>query len=259
MFLLSFIFFVIVVGWIEYSSLEVALRDSTRKRWPAHIGLFTMSLAIQISLPIGAVVAAMVAETNAYGVFNWLNVPLALEAVFSVITMSFSYYLLHLLMHKVPVLWRLHQVHHSDYKLDISTAYRTHPISVILTLAIIFLVISLLGAAPEVVIFYSGFVLTVDLLHHSSLNWPAAVERVVGKLLITPSQHHIHHSDYQPETDTNFSADFCLWDKVFGTFLARPLRHHADFKYGLKEVSSDDAVDIHAILLSPFVRRNGDR
>jgi len=250
--ILFLVLFALAIGWIEYSSLDTALRSSARKRWPAHFGLFAISIAIQISLPISAVYSAMLAETHSYGLFNWIKVPFAFEAFLSVSVMSFTYYALHFAMHKVPLLWRLHRVHHSDYNLDISTTYRTHPLAVALTLGIAFLVVSVIGAAPQIVVFYISFVVVVDVLHHSSIQWPSFMERGMGKLLITPSQHHIHHSDFHRETDTNFSADFCFWDKLFGTFQADPLREKADFKYGLKEVSAKDAANLDAILLSPF-------
>ena len=176
-------------------------------------------------------------------------------SILSFLTLSLTSYLLHFAMHKIPLLWRLHQVHHSDYELDITTSYRTHPIAVVITLGVIFTIVCLLGPLPEIVLFYSLIVLLINFFHHSSLAWPKWVENTLAKIIITSSQHHIHHSNYQPETDSNYSVDLCVWDKLFGTHLKEPIRTNEKFAYGLKQISPTEAVDLHAILSSPFKRK----
>jgi sterol desaturase/sphingolipid hydroxylase (fatty acid hydroxylase superfamily) len=242
----------VLIILLEQFSISANERKKTRRRWPANFALFMIGTGLSLILPLSTTAAAVLAKSHGFGLISWLALPFAIDATFSVLMLSFTVYILHIAMHKIPLLWRLHQVHHSDYDMDVTTAYRTHPIAILVSMPIIFAAVYIFGPAAEAILIYSTIVFLIDLFHHSNLTWPVWLEANMRKIIITPSQHHIHHSNYQPETDSNYSVDLCIWDKMFGTYLADPIRDKKTFMYGLKQVPSKDADDLHVILSSPF-------
>jgi sterol desaturase/sphingolipid hydroxylase (fatty acid hydroxylase superfamily) len=223
-----------------------------RWRWPANIGLTVLNLIVLGSLPISFIAAAQWAQTQGLGVLNLVALPVSLAVLVNLLLRGLLSFLTHFLMHKVPMLWRIHRVHHLDTEMDVSTTVRFHPIEFIINLSIGFPFIVVFGLSPWMLVLYELFDICVTLWSHSNLRLPAGIDRVLRYLIVTPNLHRIHHSTWQPETDSNFSAVFPIWDIVFGTFRPTPRTDHDIMPLGLEEIRGSRANQLLWLLVSPL-------
>jgi sterol desaturase/sphingolipid hydroxylase (fatty acid hydroxylase superfamily) len=240
---------VVCLELLDRSGAEVAHR---KKRWPVNFALMAVNALVMASIPLSVVIAAEFAADRHWGLMNNVDIGLAAIVVMTVVSRSLADWGLHYVSHKVPLLWRLHRVHHSDGHLDATSALRTHPLEMMVGLSVSVALAIILGWHPLALIAYEFGVVTVSLLTHSSIKLPPAAERVLGFLFITPILHHLHHSDDVRETDTNFGAVFSVWDRLFGTFLGKSVRSSEAFGYGLDDVKDEQRNDLHAVMMLPF-------
>ena len=161
-------------------------------------------------------------------------------------------------MHKVPVLWRIHRVHHLDTEMDVSTTVRFHPIEFIINLCIGIPFVIIFGLSPWVLVFYEILDVVVTLWSHSNVRVFAGVDRVLRYFVVTPNLHRIHHSTWQPETDSNFSAVFPIWDIIFRTFRPTPGTDHEIMSLGLDEVRGSRTNRLLWLLISPIYTKLTD-
>ena len=240
-----------VIGW-EWLYIKGQRKENTLKRWPANLALLTIMLGLVTVVPISSIAAAHWAESENFGLLNWLDISPITTIVVSFLIYSLSEYLVHLSHHKIPFLWRFHKIHHSDRDLDVTTTFRQHPVSVIVLLTVNVLTILLFGLQPVAVLIQIVLALVVDLSHHTVIHFPSKLDRMLRAFIITPSLHHIHHSDYVVETDSNYGHDLAIWDQIFGTFRIERKRAAEDFRYGLEQFSEQRANDLDALLKAPF-------
>jgi sterol desaturase/sphingolipid hydroxylase (fatty acid hydroxylase superfamily) len=125
-------------------------------------------------------------------------------------------------MHTVPIAWRFHLVHHTDRQMNVSTAYRFHPIEVISSSIPKLLLILLLGIPSNFVLIYESVFTAIVALHHSNFALPPAIDRILAYIILTPHYHRIHHSQVVDETNSNYASVFIWWDRLFGTYRDRP-------------------------------------
>lgn len=170
----------------------------------------------------------------------------------SLLALSLWDYFIHLASHKIPLLWRFHKIHHSDIALDVTTTFRVHPVIHLLVSGANALMILCLGLHPGAVIGYAAFVLIIDLSHHTGLTIPSRLDRLLRPYIITPALHHLHHSDWVEETDSNYGHDLAIWDRLFKTYLVESKRPASEFKYGLSQFPETRADDLNALLVAPF-------
>jgi sterol desaturase/sphingolipid hydroxylase (fatty acid hydroxylase superfamily) len=152
------------------------------------------------------------------GLTQRLPLPATLCDALAVVLMDYTLYLWHLVMHKVPWLYRFHQVHHSDLDLDTSTALRFHGGEFVVGMPWRAAQILLLGTSPGALRTWQQLTLLSVLFHHSNLELPERLERWLGKAVMTPRLHGIHHSIVRREQDSNWSSGLTLWDRLHGTF-----------------------------------------
>lgn len=155
-------------------------------------------------------------------------------------------------MHKVPLFWRVHRVHHFDTELDVSTTVRFHPFEFALALLLGGPVVLLLGLSPWMLLLYEILDAGVTLVSHANVGLPARLERVLRYLVVTPDLHRVHHSSWQPETDSNFGAVFPVWDLLFGTFRSETRHPQEVMELGLAEVRDGRQHRLGWLLRSPF-------
>ncbi len=160
-------------------------------------------------------------------------------------------------MHKVPLFWRLHRVHHLDTHLDISTSLRSHPGELVTNLIIVVPGTIVFGLTPWVLIIYELADSTVSLFSHANLRMPQNWDRWLRWVLVTPNMHSLHHSSYQPETDSNYGTVFTFWDRLFGTYRHAPLGGYDKLQIGLKEIRDQRASDLWWQLKSPVLSIEG--
>ena len=157
-------------------------------------------------------------------------------------------------MHKVSWFWRLHRVHHLDTELDVSTTVRFHPLEFAVALLIGIPLVLVFGLTLWILLLYELLDAVVTLFSHANIRLPMAVDRVLRFIIVTPDLHRIHHSSWQPETDSNFSAVFPIWDIVFGTFRTQTRAPQETMELGLEEIRDERANRMMWLLASPLLR-----
>ncbi len=167
------------------------------------------------------VAAAEWASRNGIGLLNQVALPTWAHIVGAVLLLDVWMYAWHRLNHRVPFLWRLHRVHHSDAQMDVTTASRFHTGEIVLSSILRIGVIVSLGANAWELVFYETVMFAVVQFHHSNLSVPPALDRVLRAVIATPAMHKVHHSRWQPETDSNYGSLFSWWDRLFWSFRLR--------------------------------------
>jgi sterol desaturase/sphingolipid hydroxylase (fatty acid hydroxylase superfamily) len=176
----------------------------------------------------------------------WLELPLAL------LLLDLAIYLQHRLFHYVPVLWRLHRMHHADLDVDVTTGARFHPVEILLSLGIKFLVVVPLGAAPLAVLLFEIGLNATSMFNHSNVPLSPAVERVLRWLVVTPDMHRVHHSVLRRETDSNFGFNLPWWDRLFGTYRSQPEGGHQAMTLGIEQFRDSTELRLDRMLTQPF-------
>jgi sterol desaturase/sphingolipid hydroxylase (fatty acid hydroxylase superfamily) len=231
-----------------------------RQRWPANFALTALNIAVMGALPLSQLAMADLALDQGLGLLNQRPSGPFLGLIITFLVLSLQSWAVHLAMHKLPVLWRVHRVHHTDTHLDISTTVRFHPVEFIIQMPIAAAVVLVLGAPPTAVILYGIFDAVVNAVSHANLCLPARLERLLGLVIVTPHLHRVHHSPVWPETDSNFGATLPLWDRLFGTFRAKPPEALAEQGIGLPEVQDSRAWSLWWMLslpIRPILRNAG--
>lgn len=224
-------------------------------RWSINLGLtLLLSVAVAVVYPVLAVGVALAAERSSTGVFHAVQAPAWLAFALSFLAIDAGRYAMHALLHRVPLLWRLHRIHHSDVDFDCSTALRFHPLEGLVTVAVQLALVAALGAPVLAVLAYEVVTSFVSLFSHGNLRLPAAIERRLRRVVVTPGMHRIHHSALLAESNTNYGSVLPWWDRLFATYRAEPAGGHDAMLVGLPDVRDARTRDIRWLLLSPFAR-----
>jgi sterol desaturase/sphingolipid hydroxylase (fatty acid hydroxylase superfamily) len=166
--------------------------------------------------PVTTPLAALV-ERRRWGLLKRLDLPAWLEVPLAVALLDYTLYLWHILTHRVPWLWRLHQVHHVDLDLDASTALRFHFAEMVTSVPWRAAQVVVIGASPLALSLWQTAALVEILFHHSNVELPPEWERRLCRWVVTPRMHGIHHSIVPEETASNWSSGLTLWDRLHGT------------------------------------------
>ena len=185
-------------------------------------------------IPLLAVGAAVDAGQNGWGVLNWLDWPAWIEITLAVLFLDFAIWAQHLITHKIPLLWRLHRVHHADRDIDVTTAIRFHPIEIALSMLLKIGLVYLLGPAALAVILFEIILNGTALFNHSNLALPLWLDQKLRLILVTPDMHRVHHSIHRHEHDSNYGFSLSIWDRMLGTYVAQPEDGHDKMTIGLR-------------------------
>ena len=194
----------------------------------------------------------MFAEARGWGLFNSIAWSAWLELLLALVVLDLSIYLQHRLFHHVPVLWRLHRMHHADLDVDVTTGARFHPIEILLSLGIKFIVILALGASATSVLIFEILLNATSMFNHSNVRMPDALERVMRWLVVTPDMHRTHHSILRRETDSNFGFNFPWWDRLLRTYRAEPEAGHDKMILGIDRFRDPKELRLDRMLAQPF-------
>ncbi|PIR18803.1 MAG: hypothetical protein COV48_05540 [Elusimicrobia bacterium CG11_big_fil_rev_8_21_14_0_20_64_6] len=223
------------------------------RRWLTNLGLMTLGgLAIRLLLPFAAVEAAYRAEAARFGLLNQFMIPFPLKIALTVLLLDLMIYFQHRVFHAVPVLWRLHAVHHTDLDLDASSGVRFHPLEILLSMMIKMAAAALLGAHFMGVVLFEIILNSAAVFNHANIGLPVSVDAVLRLVLVTPDMHRVHHSPSRDETDTNFGFNVPWWDRLFGTYRAQPREPHASMALGLEGSRDPEALGLTPMLARPF-------
>lgn len=185
-----------------------------------------------------------------FGLVYWTNANVLVTILIGVLALDFSSWLVHLVMHKVPVLWRFHLVHHSDTNVDVTTGLRHHPGDSLLRGMFFLLLIFISGAPMYSVMIYQTLVVLATAFTHANISLPTKLDKALSWFLISPNMHKVHHHWKQPYTDTNYGAVFSIWDRLLGTFSSLDTK---DIKYGLdRYYPADKDENVMKLMAKPF-------
>jgi sterol desaturase/sphingolipid hydroxylase (fatty acid hydroxylase superfamily) len=184
------------------------------------------------------------------GLLNVADISGAANVVIAIVLLDYTLWVWHFANHRVSFLWRVHLVHHVDRDLDSSTALRfhfgEHALSVVYRAA----QITLIGASPEALWVWQVILFASILFHHANVRLPAALERWLVRIIVTPRMHTIHHSTQLSETDSNWSSLLSVWDYLHHTILLSVPQE--DIAVGVPAYPEACDVTIGRILLMPF-------
>ncbi len=229
-------------------------------RWTNNLLLvFLNSFILRLLFPAAAVGMAAFTSEQGWGLFNYYDVALPYAVIISVILMDAMIYLQHVMVHAVPVLWRLHRVHHADPDFDVTTGSRFHPLEIILSMLIKFAVIIVLGPPILAVILFEILLNATAMFNHSNVRLNLTVDKYLRLFVVTPDMHRVHHSVEADETNSNFGFNLPWWDRVFGTYRAQPRAGHEAMLIGIHEFNSPKQVSwLHSMLMLPFIGKISD-
>jgi sterol desaturase/sphingolipid hydroxylase (fatty acid hydroxylase superfamily) len=246
--------FLAVAAW-EIASPRRRFHYQRHQRWPHNLALFALDIAIVRLLAAGAVVAVAVeVETSGWGLLNVVEVPPLLSGILAFVALDLVIYGQHVLFHRVPLLWRLHRVHHTDPEFDVTTASRFHPLEILMSLGIKCVAVAALGAPPVAVLAFELVLNVAAMFNHANGRLPIGVDRWLRRVLVTPDMHRVHHSILAGETNSNFGFNLPWWDRLFGTYLDQPAAGHAAMHTGAEHFTGDDAISLPRLLLQPLRR-----
>ncbi|HHS89277.1 MAG TPA: sterol desaturase family protein [Rhodobacteraceae bacterium] len=249
--------------FLVFAALETLLPKRIRtqprsRRWLTNWSLVvidTLALrALAIGIPALAVGAAVDASLNGYGLFNVLDWNPWLEGLLAVLFFDFAIWFQHLITHKIPILWRLHRVHHADRDIDVTTAVRFHPVEILFSMLLKIGLVYLIGPAAWAMVAFEVILNGTAMFNHANIALPAWLDRIIRKILVTPDMHRIHHSTKRSEHDSNYGFSLSLWDKMFGTYTAEPQGGEDNMTIGL-EWQDDQPSRLGWSLALPFSRK----
>jgi sterol desaturase/sphingolipid hydroxylase (fatty acid hydroxylase superfamily) len=243
----------VLLGAIE-GFLPLARAGADRpRRWPANAGLTALNILVLGAMPVSVVAVADQAMARGWGLLNQSFVPPLAALALGFAARSLIAYGIHVAMHKVPLLWRVHRVHHSDTHMDVSTTVRFHPLEFVVSTPILLALAVALGIPPLALMLYEVFDAAMAVFTHANARLPEPFDRALRLILATPAMHRVHHSADQRETDSNYGATFSWWDRLFGTYRMRPPGELAAMNLGLAEWRGRRATALAWLLAMPFV------
>jgi sterol desaturase/sphingolipid hydroxylase (fatty acid hydroxylase superfamily) len=223
-------------------------------RWPHNLALVALNtLLVRAVVPISAVSLAALAEERGWGLFNgavslgWVTV------LVSVALLDLAIYLQHVIFHAVPVLWRLHRMHHSDLDFDVTTGVRFHPVEVLLSTGYKLGLVGVLGIPAIAVVVFEVLLNGGSMFNHANLRLPEPVDRALRWLVVTPDMHRVHHSAAPAETNSNFGFTLPWWDRLCGTYRAEPAAGHERMTIGLEDFRDPRYLRLDQLLVQPLL------
>ena len=229
-----------------------------RARWPHNLGLLLVDVAlVRVFAPGAAIAVAMTAAGSGWGLLNTLALPGWAAIAAGIALLDLAIYFQHVMFHAVPALWRLHRVHHADLDFDVTTGARFHPMEILISTAIKCAAIAALGA-PVISVFVFEIVLNATaMFNHANASLPQRLERWLRWLVVTPDMHRVHHSVRYEESSSNFGFNLPWWDRLFGTYRARPRLGHDAMTIGVDAFRSPQDLRLDRLLVQPLLDTPG--
>ena len=237
--------------WWEYRKSLRRVIDSKLKRDVRNLAVAGLAAAAMqfVEFPV-AMAIAMRAQQKQSGLFQIVPAPEWAKSIAAILLLDYTLYIWHRLTHRVPLLWRFHQVHHVDREMDASTALRFHFGEITLSVAFRAAQVWLIGPAPATYAAWQMFLFFCILLHHANIRLPLAWEQRLARILVTPRLHGIHHSVVPEEVNSNWSSGLTIWDWLHGTL--RTTVPQDSIVIGVEGLRGDRDQELGNVLLLPF-------
>lgn len=225
-------------------------------RWFGNLGVVAIgTVLIRLVFPVLAVGVAMVAAERGWGLFNVIEVPGWIAFVVSVLLLDLAIYAQHVMFHAVPVLWRLHRMHHADLDFDVTTGVRFHPVELLLSMGIKLGVVAVLGPPAAAVLVFEVLLNATAMFNHGNVRLPLALDRYLRWIVVTPDMHRVHHSVYPVETNSNYGFNLPWWDRLFRTYTAQPRDGHDGMTIGIEQFRTRRDLWLDKMLIQPLRSR----
>jgi sterol desaturase/sphingolipid hydroxylase (fatty acid hydroxylase superfamily) len=255
------VFFIVIFILVALWEVRLPRRVPTtpkKWRWVTNLSIIAINpLLLRLVFPILAVGMARTAQTNGWGLLNQFDMPGLIALVVGIIALDLVIYLQHVMFHAVPILWRLHMVHHADLDYDLTTGLRFHPLEIVLSTVLKITIIVALGPPVASVIAFEILLNGMAMFNHGNIKLPPSVDRWLRLLAVTPDVHRVHHSIIVRETNSNYGFNLVIWDRMFGTYLAQPSKGHQDMTIGLAQFRDPKRLTLPWLLILPIIYRHG--
>ncbi len=232
------------------------VRDVETTLWRRRFTNLGMALIgatlVRLLMPASLATAAYFAGRSRVGLFHVLSVPAPVVWITSMLLLDLAVYVQHRVFHRIPVLWRLHAVHHADASFDVTTGIRFHPVEILLSLAWKSAIVVVLGVPAGAAVLFEFVLSTTALFNHGNVRLPEPVESRLRWLLVTPTLHRVHHSLAPDEREQNYGFSLTWWDRLFGTYRGAGRKPDPEIGIGLSGVPSGRAGSIVEMLMFPL-------
>jgi sterol desaturase/sphingolipid hydroxylase (fatty acid hydroxylase superfamily) len=231
----------VTMAMLEWARPRRVLVLGKAKRWTTHALFFLLNsavgrlLAFLVAIPL----AAQWSASQGFGLFNRIDLPWYAEALALFVLLDVAVWLQHLAMHKIPLLWRMHKVHHADRDLDVTTALRFHPFELIVSTLYKSVVVVLLGAPVAVALAFEAWLNANAVFNHSNVNLPPWLDRMIRPFLVTSDMHLVHHSTAMSEQHRNYGFALTIWDRLFRTYATESVQGRDGQSIGIAEIKDD--------------------
>lgn len=202
--------------------------------------------------------ASVWADEARFGIMHWLQdglgIPVWMHAVGAILLLDFWTYTWHRMNHEIPFFWRFHSVHHSDNKMDVTTASRFHLGEIFFSSLFRIPLIALFGVYLWELVLYEIVMFAVVQFHHANVGLPEKYDRILRTVIVTPNMHRVHHSRWQPETDSNYSSLFSIWDRLARTFRINPKPE--TIQLGLDQFDREEDQTVKGMFKTPLKKQD---
>ena len=245
--------FTLVALWETVASARPA-RAPIPSRWASNFTLMAVNQGLlPVLTPVSNAGAAWLAGERGIGLFLVADVPYAVAFVATLVAMDAARYGIHRLFHANALLWRLHRVHHSDLDYDLTVGLRFHPLESLVSNAMLAAIVLALGAPFWAVVASDALTVVHGFFAHGNVALPAALDRALRRVLVTPAMHATHHSVEVDESSSNLGSILPWWDRLFGTYRERPRAGDA-IAFGLADERDPARLRLPRLLAMPFAR-----
>jgi sterol desaturase/sphingolipid hydroxylase (fatty acid hydroxylase superfamily) len=247
-----FAVFAAMAAW-EVASPRRLQRIPKMFRWSNNLAIMILdALVLRYGFPLLAVGLATIAEVNNWGLLNLIAMPVWVAFFISLFVMDLIIYFQHVMFHKVPILWRLHRMHHADLEFDVTTGIRFHPIEIVVSMSIKLATVLVLGPPVLAVMVFEILLNATALFNHSNAKIPLKVDKILRWFVVTPDMHRVHHSVIPHETNSNYGFNLPWWDRILGTYRDQPRDGHLEMTIGLEQFRSQKDLRLDQMLIQPL-------
>lgn len=254
-----FVGFFVIIAIGELINPRRILNTSKKVRWFSNISIIILNpIIVRLLFPIMPISLALFARANGWGLMNIYSLPFWLKIIIGVMALDLVIYLQHVMFHAVPMLWRLHMMHHADLDFDVTTGLRFHPIEIILSMGIKLAAITVIGPPALAVLIFEVLLNGTAMFNHSNMRLPLLLDRILRLFVVTPDMHRVHHSVIIRETNSNFGFNLPWWDHLFGTYRSEPAAGHDAMVIGLSQFRDEKRLTFPWLLILPFIGKSGE-
>jgi sterol desaturase/sphingolipid hydroxylase (fatty acid hydroxylase superfamily) len=245
----------VLVGLLAWQRLRPRRADPalSGRRW-RNVALVLVSAGIvRVLLPLTPVAFAALAAERGWGLLHQVSAPAWVEGVFALLLLDLAIYWQHRASHHIPLLWRMHRVHHSDIAFDATLGLRFHPAEIVLSTLYKLTLVAVFGFSAASVLVYEILLSSFALFTHADIALPTRWDARLRQVFVTPDWHRVHHSVHRRETDSNYGNILSAWDRLFATHVPQPRDGHLGMAIGLHEFRDPRSQSLGALLRQPVL------